>query len=250
MISTRLSRIGSVALLPVALALASCGDNAEGEASASGEPVAAVPAPEGTSWSDTVQVTDADGYLVGNPDAPIRLMEYASLTCGACAGFTQDAAEEIRTDYVDTGRVSYELRNQIHNGLDLTLAALVRCGSPESFHPLSEQVWLNFEQVMSEAQGAGQQIESAMGLPEDQRFAAVAEATGLLDFFAARGLSKDQARQCLADTDSVTAIAERSNAQSEELNVEGTPTFFINGRQSEAKSWEQLEAELQRAGAR
>ncbi|WP_379546109.1 thioredoxin domain-containing protein [Qipengyuania sp. DSG2-2] len=250
MFSKSARRFGPALALPLALALAACGDSADDAAVVSSEPIANIAAPEGQSWSEMVQVTEADGYLVGNPDAPIKLMEYASLTCGACANFTQTAAEEIKTEYVDTGRVSYELRNQIHNGIDLTMAALVRCGSPESFHPLSEQVWLNFDEVMGTAQQGGQAMEAAMARPENERFVAVAEATGLLDFFAARGLSRDQARQCLADSGSVTAIAERSNAQSAELDVAGTPTFFINGRQLDAKNWDQLEVALQEAGAR
>ena len=251
MISTRFRRFVPALALPLALALAACGDSAEGEGPAvSNKPMAEIPAPEGQQWSQMVQVTEDDGYLVGNPDAPIKLLEYASLTCGACANFTQTAAEEIKADYVDTGRVSYELRNQVHNGIDLTLAALVRCGNPESFHPLSEQVWRNFEQVMGTAQQNAAGLEAAMTRPENERFAAVAESAGLLDFFASRGLSRDQARTCLADTESVTAIAERSDAQSAELDVTGTPTFFINGRKVDTNNWEQLQVMLQEAGAR
>ncbi len=233
-----------------ALALVACGSGGDAEADIAGEPIAEIPAPEGTQWTDMVQVTEADGYLVGNPDAPIKLIEYGSLTCGACANFAATGVPSLKEEYVNSGRVSFELRNQIHNGIDLTMARMVRCGSPEAFHPLADQVWANLGQILQAAQKNPQGIEAAMALPEDQRFVQVAETTGLLDFFAARGLSADQARTCLADAESVQAIAERSDEQSRELGVTGTPTFFINGRKIDVNSWAALEPLLQQAGAR
>lgn len=235
---------------PLALGLAACGSDAGTEAALEAEPVAAVPAPAGQTWSETTTVTDFDGYQIGNPQAPIKLVEYGSLTCGACANFTQTGFEQLREKYVETGKVSFELRNQVHNGIDLVLARLVRCSGPDAMVPLSEQVWMNFNDVMNTVQQNGAAMEQAMALPEAQRFAAAAQAAGLLDFFAARGLSRDQAQTCLADVESVKAIAERSDQQSKELDVAGTPTFFVNGQKIDANSWETLEPILQRAGAR
>lgn len=238
------------AALAFALGACSSEEAAADGAIAEGAPVAAVPAPAGQEWIDVVTVTPADGYMVGNPNAPIKLMEYGSLTCGACANFTQTGFEALRDKYINTGKVSFELRNQVHNGIDLVLARLVRCSTPDAMVPLSEQVWLNFDQIMAGAQAAAPQLEQAMALPENRRFGAVAEAAGLYPFFAARGISEDQARTCLADAKSVQAIAERSEKQSDELKVTGTPTFFINGRNLGSLGWAELEPMLQRAGAR
>lgn len=238
--------------LAAALALAACNSeeaSADG-AVAEGAPVAAVAAPAGQEWIDVASRTADDGYLVGNPDAPIKLMEYGSLTCGACANFTQTGFEALREKYINTGKVSFELRNQVHNGIDLVLARLVRCSTPDAMVPLAEQVWLNFDEVLAGAQAAAPQLEAAMALPENQRYAAVAQAAGLFPFFASRGISEDQARTCLADGKAVQAIAERSEKQSEELKVSGTPTFFINGRNLGSLDWATLEPMLQRAGAR
>lgn len=237
---------------PLALGLAACGDTEGTEATISeSEPVAAVPAPEGAEWAEVTQVTDLQGHMIGNPDAPIKLLEYGSLTCGTCANFTQTGFESLRENYINTGKVSFELRPLVLNPFDLVLVRLARCSTDEAVVPLSEQVWKNFAEVMGGAQAAGPAMEQAMGLPEDQRFAAVAEATGALDFFAARGLSRDQARTCLADLGSIQEIADRSKQQGEEFNVTGTPTFFLNGNKLEGVlSWEALEPVLQRAGAR
>lgn len=237
-------------LAPLALALTACDSSPDDEAALDGEPIAAIAAPDGTSWLETVSVSESNGFILGNPDAPIKLIEYGSLTCGACAGFAAEAVEPLKEKYVSTGVVSYELRNQVHNGIDLVLARMVRCGAPESFHPLSEQVWANLSTILDTANQNGAGIEAAMQLPEDQRFAGVAQAAGLFDFFAARGLSADQATSCLADAEAVQAIGERSTKQSQELNVTSTPTFFINGKNVGNHNWGSLEPMLQRAGAR
>ena len=244
------ARLRAAIAVPVLLALAACGGGETDGEAPRGEPIAAVPAPEGQQWAQIAEVTPEDGYRIGNPDAPLKLMEYASLTCPACARFSMDGNAAL-DEYVDTGVVSYELRNQVHNVLDLTLAMLVRCGEPESFHPLSNQVWANLNDVLAPSQENSEAINAAMQGPPEQRFQTIAQAAGFLDFFAARGISRDQAMQCLADPAAGEAIASRSQTQSEELDVTGTPTFFLNGRKlDDVVGWSELEPILQNAGAR
>src|SRR5690606_35821138 len=96
----------------------------------------------------------------------------------------------------------------------------------------------------------GPALEQAQNAPPAQRLQAIAEAAGLIDFFAARGISRDQAMQCLADTEKATLISTRSQTQSDELQLQGTPSFFINGQAVQVTSWEALEPLLQNAGAR
>lgn len=235
---------------PLALAIAACGGEVDSESALEGEPIAAIAAPDGSSWTETVTVSEADGYVLGNPDAPIKLVEYGSLTCPACAQFAEQAYDSLKGEYVASGVVSFELRNQVHNALDLTLARMVRCSAPESFHPLSTQVWANLPALMEPAQANPAIMESAVALPPEQRYVAIAQGSGFLEFFAARGISVDQAVACLSDGAAVEAIGERSQAQSQELGVNSTPTFILNGQQLEDRAWPQIEAALQRAGAR
>ena len=237
----------AAAAAPLFLALAACGSGEE--TTSSSEPIAAVAAPDGQSWLETAAVTPEGGNVVGNPNAPIKLVESASHTCPACAAFSEEASGNI-DKYIESGVVSYEIRNQIHNPIDLTLAMLVRCGDPTAFHPLANQVWANLPAVMERAQQDPAALQAAMQAPEAGRFQQIAQATGLLDFFAARGISRDQAMQCLANADQARQIAENSNTQSEELNVTGTPTFFLNGRMLTENAWPDIEAALQAAGAR
>ena len=239
---------------PLALGLAACASEEE-SGLPEGEPIAAIAAPSGSVWTETASETPEGGFVIGNPEAPLKLVEYASHTCGHCATFSQAGAVAIDA-YVEKGIVSYELRNQIHDPLDLTIALLARCGSAQSFHPLANQAWQNFDQIMTTVQANGQALQAAQEAPPAQRFQAIAQAAGLLDFFAARGISNDQAMTCLADTAKAQAITEASATQSDELSVTGTPTFFLNGQLVPGTTWGPgqndpgIEAALQRAGAR
>lgn len=214
---------------PLALALAACGSSDEAAAPPQGEPIAPIAAPAGTSWVETAAETPEGGFRIGNPEAPLKLVEYASHTCHVCADFSKNAAAKL-DEYVATGVVSYEIRNLVRDPVDLTIAMLARCSGPGAFHPLANQAWQNFDPLMATVQGNGAAVEQASRAPEAQRLQAIAEASGLLEFFAQRGISTDQARQCLADTAKANQIAERSDTQAQELNVTGTPTFFLNGK--------------------
>lgn len=230
--------------VPLALALAACGEDATEAGGLNGEPIAAIAAPAGQQWITTAVATPEGGVLVGNPDAPLKLIEYASHTCPACANFNDQAHDRLN-EYIATGVVSLELRNQVHNALDLTIAMMVRCGDPVTMQPLSSQVWRNLQEVINNAQANSANISDN----PDTRWQEIAQSAGLIEFFAARGISADQSMQCLANTDLATQIAERSETQSEELDVTGTPTFFLNGRKLDGSSWSALEPILQAAGA-
>lgn len=241
------------ATLAFALAVAGCGSKEDAAADgtvAEGKPVAAVAAPAGQTWSEVAAVTPEGGIVAGNPNAPIKLVEYASHTCGHCAEFAEASAEPLRTKYIDSGKVSFEIRNQIHDPIDLTFAVLARCAGPQAFHALAEQGWANMADMFARIQANEAALQAASQAQGAARFDGIANAAGLYDFFAQRGVSREQARTCLAKTDTATRIAANSDSQSTELNVTGTPTFFINGKNVGTQTWATLEPMLQRAGAR
>lgn len=244
----RLRPITFAALAP--LALAACAETEGGDGATSGEPLPAIAAPAGTTWADTVTVTPEGGYQIGNPDAPIKLIEYASHTCGACANFAATGKPALKDKYVASGVVSFELRNLVRDPIDLSIATLVRCGAKENMQPLSDQAWAALNDIFASVQANQAVYEAAASQPVNQRFVTIAQAAGLIDFFAARGLSADQSRACLADTAKVEAIANASNTQSTELKINATPTFILNGQKLDVTQWPQLEPLLQRAGAR
>lgn len=239
-------------IAPLALALAGCNaSEGEGEGALAGDPVAEVAAPAGSSWDQQAVRTEAGGWLVGNPDAPIKLVEYGSLTCPACAAFSVEGSAPLHAEYINTGRVSYEFRSVLIHGItDLLLTRVLDCAAPAVAVPLADQIWANVEGVVGGFQANAPQLEQAMTLPGEQRFVAMAQIGGMTDFFAARGISADQAQACLADSAAVEALAERLAAVAEENGVNSTPTFELNGQRLDDTSWTAVEAALQTAGAR
>ena len=246
-----LTRLFSLCLMLLApMLLAACGDNADGPA-ASSEPLPVVAPPAGTTWAQTVATTDKGGYRVGNPDAPLKLVEYGSLTCPACANFAEQAMEPLMAKYVNSGRVSFEFRSFIiHGPLDLALTRLIGCSAPEAALPLADQIWANLGPIQERAYANQTAIQNINALPENQRYVQFGTITGLYEFFAARGISEDQARTCLADFASLERLSKVSEAYGTEDGITQTPTFTLNGSKIEGSSWAEVEPQLQRAGAR
>jgi protein-disulfide isomerase len=247
-------RAATIALAACALALSACGksDGDAGSApAASSTPLAKVAAPAGQNWTEKVTTTPEGGYLLGNPEAPIKLVEYGALSCSHCAEFSEQGFDKLRDDYIADGRVSYELRLFMLNALDLPAAMLATCGAPESVIPLSEQFWAWQSQMFGNLQSAGDaQLQAAGNLPPNQRFAAIARLAGMDAFFAERGIAADQAGACLADVNKATTLSEATQKASTDKGVTGTPWFFINGRDVGTQTWATLEPMLQTAGAR
>jgi protein-disulfide isomerase len=252
MISRSLRRMLFAAMLaPLALGLSACGKGKDELSGLSGEPIAKIAPPTGKAWADVVAKTPDGGYIMGNPAAPIKLVEYGSFTCSHCAEFSEKGSAEIRDTLVASGRVSFEFRNFVRDAMDITAALLTRCGAPESYFALTEQAMANQAAMFQKVQAAGNAaFDAAIALPDDKRAVAMGELTGLTEFFAARGISKDQANVCLANGAEAAALAKRTTDDAEKYKIEGTPTFMINGQSIGSMSWEELRAKLQTMGAR
>ena len=188
---------------------------------------------------------------MGNPEARLKLVEYGSLSCPHCAKLANDGMETLINKYVNSGRVSYEFRSfPIHGIIDVPLTVMVRCADPAAFFPLVEQIYTNQPAIMTRAEAGNDKAQAASQLPPAQRFPALADAFGLTDWFAARGLAKDQAHACLADTSAAERVAKEGQKWSDE-GINQTPMLALNGSiLDEVSEWKELEPVLQNAGAR
>jgi protein-disulfide isomerase len=232
-----------------ALALAGCGGGADDPAKEK-DVVAKVAPPAGKSWSQVVRV-DGDGVVMGNPDAPIKLEEYGAFTCGHCAKFAQDSHEELKRDFVDTGRVSYKLTPFMLHPVDAISGAIVKCTGPDRFFPLADATFLEHEAFIAGASKPQPGIEEAMKLPPAQRFVALAKGWGIDQFYQQRGVPAATIQQCLAKVENVEAIEKGTNAGVEKYQITGTPTFIINGQVVEGvAAWGLLRDRLRTMGAR
>jgi protein-disulfide isomerase len=194
-------------------------------------------------WSTRVQATAEGGYRMGNPDAPLKLVEFLSLTCGHCADFANEAMPRVK-DKVRSGQVSVEYRNFVLNHYDLAAGVLSRCAAPGKYFALTEAYlaeqdgWAAKIDALTPAQRA--EVEVA---PTPASVRRTAELLGLKAIAARHGVTPAAANACLADPKRIGQLLAMGGA-AEQLGVEGTPTFMLNGTLIGPQNWSSLEPVL------
>lgn len=240
----------------LALLLAGCGDGggeANQNATASATTKAAIPAPNGGDWAETVTATADGGFQMGNPNAPVKLVEYASLTCPHCADFSEKAVPQLVEKYIRTGRVSYEMRNFVRDPVDLTASLITRCGGATPYFKLTEQMFAAQEDWFGKIQAIPAAEQQRLQTLQEQRrtkevMTALAEQAGLVQFARVRGLPTEKVQACLGDDAAVRKLVEMNQTATRDYDLRGTPTFIINGSVvPNAASWELLEPKLREA---
>ena len=233
-----------------ALALAACGDSKTDPAKEQAA-IAKIAPPAGKSWSQVVRF-DADGSAVmGNPEAPIKLHEYGAFTCGHCAQFAKDSHEELKSEFIDSGRVSFKLTPFMLHPVDAVAGAIVKCAGPERYFPLADATFIQHEAFLEGPANPAPDIQNAENLPPEQRFVALAKGWKLDQFYQQRGMTADAINQCLSNVDNVAAIEKGTNDGVEKYQIAGTPTFVINGQRVDGiSSWGPLRDRLRLMGAR
>ncbi|HEY5721226.1 MAG TPA: thioredoxin domain-containing protein [Allosphingosinicella sp.] len=241
----KFSTAGAVAAL---LILAGCGDQG-GNASTGAPAIEKIPAPNNGDWTEMVSETPEGGFRMGNPEAPVKLVEYGSLSCSHCAEFAEQASGILREDYVKTGRVSWEFRPVMLFPSDPGVTMLLRCQGPSPFFQLSDQLYAdqaNWLGALQTAAPAAQAQLSAM--TPHQRAGAMVRMAGLDAFFRGRGMPQSKIDSCLADPQALESQVSQSERVAAQDGVQGTPTFLINGTLvPNAASWAALEPALRAA---
>jgi protein-disulfide isomerase len=150
---------------------------------------------------------------------------------------------------VKTGKVSYEFRNFILNGPDVSASLLARCAGPGGFFGMAETLYATQPQWLGRI-GALPQAEKdrIKTLDQGARLVRMAEAAGLIQVAARYGIPAARARQCLTDPAGFEKLGNMYVA-GQALGVPGTPTFFVNGAKVEGIEWGDVEPALRRAGA-
>ena len=229
-----------------ALALASCGKSEESSSDTQGSGIVAPPA--GKQWSEIVERTPEGGYRMGNPDAPIKLIEYGSRSCPHCAEFAARGEPVLKAKYISTGKVSYEFRDMVRHAPDMAAMLLGECGGPDKFFPILAQMFAAQDSFMNGV--PTDLLAVAPGATPAQHITKVGEQMGYLNFVVQRGVPESDARKCLADSAKMAEIEKRLTKASADYNIEMTPTFILNGVKLEtAGNWQQLEPRLIEAGA-
>ena len=166
-------------------------------ASAGGQPASAA-APEITP----------DDRVLGKPDAPVTILEYASLTCPHCAHFHKDTLPQLRSEFIDTGTVKLVFRDFPLDRIALAAAGLARCMPAERYFP--------FLSVLFSAQ-------MSWATAQDPQAA-------LVRLGKTGGLSEEEATRCTtADAHLDTVVAQQMDGR-KQFDIASTPTFVIGGK--------------------
>lgn len=210
--------------------------------------------PANGDWSTVVNQTPAGGFLMGNPQAKVQLIEFGSMTCPHCREFDEQGVGPLIEQYVKTGKVGYEFRNYVRDPFDLAASLIARCNGAKSFFPLERALYHDQPNWIGKLQAVPQaQMEALQSMPANRQFQEVAKLAGFQDWAAARGVPHAKTAQCLADQKAIDQLVQMTgDATTQFPEFQGTPSFVVNGKLFPIKAgtpmWTQLKAELDRAG--
>ena len=201
---TSLAAVSAVALL------AGCSDSGTAQAETPATPAApAASVPPASGTIDMANVL-AEGALpekvLGNADAPVTIVEYASMTCGHCANFHKNTLPEIKKNYIDTGKARLIMREFPFDPRAEAGFMLARCADDKYFAMVD---------VLFQQQQSWVSVENARD--------------ALLQIARLAGFSQESFEACLTDQKLLDDVREVRNRGSKDFGVDSTPTFFING---------------------
>ena len=237
--------LGSAALMATAC-------NAEkGASNTTGPEVTATPvaAPNNGDWSTVVAKTPEGGFVMGNPNAKVKLVEFGSMTCPHCAEFEEQGAKSLVDNYVKKGLVSWEFRNFVRDPFDVAASLIARCGGESSFFGMTRGLYAEQRDWVGKIQAADPaKMQALQTMPPAQQFSTIADIAGLKQFAAMRGVPRAKAEQCLTDEAAVNQLVQMNSDAGSNYNIPGTPSFLINGTLvDQTAAWVQLEPKIKEA---
>ena len=164
-------------------------------------------------------------FSLGSPDAPIKMIEYASYTCPHCADFHAAVFKNLKADYIDSGKVHFTLREVYYDRYGLWAAMVARCGG--------EMRYFGIHDMLFDKQNEWAASEDPMEVVNNLK------AIGL-----AAGLDQASLDACLNDLANAEALIKQFETNMAADEVKGTPTIFINGERHSNMPWADLKTLL------
>jgi hypothetical protein len=193
-------------------------------------------------WTHRVTQTPTGAFVLGNPAAKTRLVEYVSYTCPHCAHFTNEASAPLRK-YIASGGTAIEIRHAVRDPIDFAATLLARCTGPARFFAAHDKLFATQETWF---EAAGKYIEgnreALNKVPQAQQLQMVAKGAGLGPIV---GLNDAQMNACLANSAAEKPVMAMTDEAWDKRKIPGTPYFMINGTGVESTaSWAALEPHL------
>ncbi|HEY8574220.1 DsbA family protein [Phenylobacterium sp.] len=171
----------------------------------------------------------AGDMTMGDANAPVKFVEYASASCSHCASFNNEVFPAFKAKYIDTGKVHYTLKEFLTPPEEVATAGflIARCAGKDKYFSVLDAIFQNQEQMFRSGDIRG----------------------GLLRIAQSSGMTEAQFNACLNDEAAIKALNERVTKYAREDKITGTPTFVVNGKTiaSGAVTMAQLEAAVAEA---
>jgi len=158
--------------------------------------------------SSILNITE-DDFVIGNIEAPITIIEYASMSCSHCASFHNDTLPELKKEYIDTGKVKFVFRDFPYNFPALLGSMVMRC--------IPDDVRYNYMNALYKLQKQWVLNENVKTTQE------------LYKIMQSGGMKKEDFDACLNNKDLENKIIQEIIDAQEELQIKNTPSFLING---------------------
>ena len=161
--------------------------------------------------SQTINGVEIEDMVLGSADAPITVVEYASYTCPHCASFHAGTFKQLKSDYIDTGKVKFVYREVYFDRPGLWASIIARCGGQEKFFGISDMIY-DQQRAWS---GSGDPVQIAEALRKIGRTA---------------GLENETLEACLADADKAQSLVTWFEGNAAKDGIRSTPSFVIDGK--------------------
>ena len=164
-------------------------------------------ADDNPSPADLADAGPEGDIMIGSDQAPVTIIEYASMTCPHCAHFSETTFPELQKRYIDTGKVRYTLRAFPLDALAAAGFMLARCGGKDKYMPIVEALFAKQpEWIVKEPLPPLKEIAKQFGIGEAEF------------------------NDCLANQKLLDGLQIVRDHAAQKLGVNSTPTFFVNGK--------------------
>ena len=163
--------------------------------------------------------------VLGDENAPVTVIEYASFTCSHCQAFHEENFPKLKAEYIDTGKVKFIQRDVYFDAVGLWAGILARCGGDDKYYALSDMIF--DEQKTWLSAKTGEEI-----------------AANLRKIGSKAGMSAEQMDACWNDQQKVADLVATFQKNATGDGIEGTPTFIIGGDKVQNQPWDGLKAAI------
>ena len=148
-------------------------------------------------------------FVIGDEDAPVTIIEYASMSCSHCANFHKNTLPDLKTEYIDTGKVRMIFRDFPFNYPALLGSMMMRC--------IPNEVRYDYMNVLYQLQSKWVNRDPTVTKKE------------LYKIMQSGGMTKDEFDSCYSNLDIENEILEAVMAAQNDFNIRSTPSFIVNG---------------------